>query len=493
VKDKLIPYIIIAVIIFLSTFLLGYSNKEAVPITLYRVYLEGNSIGYITSKDKLDDYINEKEKKIKEKYDIEKIYFPEGIVIREEITFGKKVLTTEEMYNKIIETNNFAIEAYEITIKPLAEGKKEKKIYTLDMEYFEEALETTIKVFAGTDDYIAFDKDQQKKIVEYGYQIEDIYVKETENDLISFQKKNIDVDKLIITSSEDMTRYILYGTLKEQEKYIIKEGDTLRSIALSNKLSPEEFLIANPKFLNMDNLIVPKEEVYIGLIDPQVTIVVEKYVIEEKEDNFHTDIVYDSTLYKGFDYYRVKGENGLNKVYEKVRYENGYISNVQIENNEVLKPTINAVYVKGQKVAPSVGDPSNWTWPTAKPYVITSPYGPRWGRIHQAVDIVGGKGYGSPIYAANNGTVISAKYSYTGGNAITINHNNGYYTYYCHLSKILVSKGDVVPAGFVIGLMGHTGHNSKTGLPVGTHLHFGIWKGPPYGHKSTSINPMLMY
>ena len=71
---------------------------------------------------------------------------------------------------------------------------------------------------------------------------------------------------------------------------------------------------------------------------------------------------------------------------------------------------------------------------------------------------------------------------YDKGHYIIINHNNGYYTNYGHLSARLVKKGDIVSIGQQIGKMG------ATGFAFGTHLHFGVWKGYPYvGGKS--INP----
>lgn len=59
------------------------------------------------------------------------------------------------------------------------------------------------------------------------------------------------------------------------------------------------------------------------------------------------------------------------------------------------------------KYAPNVADLSYWAWPTEKPYTITTYFEYRWGSFHDALDIY--VGYGSPIYAANNGVVVDAK------------------------------------------------------------------------------------
>lgn len=148
---------------------------------------------------------------------------------------------------------------------------------------------------------------------------------------------------------------------------------------------------------------------------------------------------------------------------------------------------------------------NNWAWPTNGNYVITSYYGNRWGSMHQAIDI-SGTGYGSNIYAANNGVVVTAKGGCVsgnrscngrGGNYIVIKHNvNNYYTVYMHLKDIRVRTGDVVSLGQVIGTMGNTGNvypMPTSNRPYnGTHLHFALYIGEPY-KGGYPVNPMRLY
>src|SRR5574344_1714449 len=97
--------------------------------------------------------------------------------------------------------------------------------------------------------------------------------------------------------------------------------------------------------------------------------------------------------------------------------------------------------------------------------VITSTFGPRWGRMHKGLDI---KVYtGDTISAAFDGRVRVVKYERRGyGNYIVIRHNNGLETIYGHLSKQLVREDQYVRAGEPIGLGGNTGRST------GSHLHF---------------------
>ena len=173
-----------------------------------------------------------------------------------------------------------------------------------------------------------------------------------------------------------------------------------------------------------------------------------------------------------------------NKVTKKIKKSNGDIISAVVIKSEEVVPTVNKIIVRG-KGNISTGSLGTWAWPTKTPYVITSPYAWRWGKFHDGIDI-SGTGHGSPIYAANDGVVVEARYTSYNGNYVIINHNNGYYTNYGHLASLMVKKGDIVSIGQQIGKMG------ATGFAFGTHLHFGLWKGYPYV-GGTSLNPMRLY
>jgi murein DD-endopeptidase MepM/ murein hydrolase activator NlpD len=104
--------------------------------------------------------------------------------------------------------------------------------------------------------------------------------------------------------------------------------------------------------------------------------------------------------------------------------------------------------------------------PTAR---VTSCFGPRWGRLHAGVDLAGPDH--SPIVAAGAGVVVRAGAAEGYGNAVLIDHGNGYLTHYGHLSVIAVQVGQRVAAGERIGDEGSTGHST------GPHLHFEVHEG----------------
>lgn len=97
---------------------------------------------------------------------------------------------------------------------------------------------------------------------------------------------------------------------------------------------------------------------------------------------------------------------------------------------------------------------------------ITSPFGPRHGRMHYGVDLK--LETGDPVVNAFSGMVRISKYNKTFGNVVVIRHHNGLETVYAHLSKRMVEPGDLIEAGDTLGLGGNTGRS------YGSHLHFEV-------------------
>lgn len=106
-------------------------------------------------------------------------------------------------------------------------------------------------------------------------------------------------------------------------------------------------------------------------------------------------------------------------------------------------------------------------WPVTG--TITSPYGPRWGRFHQGIDIWNEQEYKTPIGAALSGTVAFADWSGSGyGRLVILDHGNGIQTYYAHMSRISVAEGQKVRQGDTLGYMGSSGDS------LGIHLHYEV-------------------
>ncbi|WP_172295940.1 M23 family metallopeptidase [Pseudoruegeria sp. HB172150] len=114
--------------------------------------------------------------------------------------------------------------------------------------------------------------------------------------------------------------------------------------------------------------------------------------------------------------------------------------------------------------------------PVKAAFRFTSPFGMRWGRMHEGTDFAAA--HGTPIYATADGTVIHAGWLSGYGNLVKIKHEFGIETRYAHMSKVRVKVGDRVSRGDRIGDMGNTGRST------GTHLHYEVRIG------GKPVNPM---
>ena len=103
-------------------------------------------------------------------------------------------------------------------------------------------------------------------------------------------------------------------------------------------------------------------------------------------------------------------------------------------------------------------------WPLADR--VTSEYGPRWGRMHEGIDIAGG--YGAPIVAAESGHVDHVGWIGGYGNTVIVDHGGGMTTLYAHLQAPAVVVGQTVDIGETVGHVGNTGYSQ------GPHLHFEV-------------------
>jgi nucleoid-associated protein YgaU len=98
--------------------------------------------------------------------------------------------------------------------------------------------------------------------------------------------------------------------------------------------------------------------------------------------------------------------------------------------------------------------------------IMTSVFGPRWGRMHYGLDI--DLETGDNVFVAWEGMVRISQYHSSYGNVVVVRHNNGLETLYAHMSQRKVKPGDHVEAGDIVGLGGNTGRS------YGSHLHFEI-------------------
>lgn len=269
----------------------------------------------------------------------------------------------------------------------------------------------------------------------------------------------------------------LYSTKTAEVTYTVVKGDTWSEIAEDHGLTSKELLALNPGY-DIDKLQIG-EVLTLSASVPYLTMTVvqqERYV-----DDIPFDIEYTDTanLYKGDYKVTSAGEYGAADVVANVTYVNGEETQRTILSSVTLREPVTEQRLQGTKERPTWLPTGTFRWPTTGR--ITSRFGGRSspGGIgstnHKGIDIAGS--YGTPIYAADGGTVTYSGWMGGYGYLVQINHGNGYVTYYAHNSSLLVSVGDHVYKGQQIARMGSTGNST------GNHCHFevrynGVAKNP---------------
>lgn len=182
-------------------------------------------------------------------------------------------------------------------------------------------------------------------------------------------------------------------------------------------------------------------------------------------------------------YYAVttNGSEGLKHTVNNVVYLNGEEISRETAEDVIVSQPVNQVVTVG--TAPSYGSGNgSLLFPLSKATYkyISSPFGDMQDRSkpHKGVDFAANRG--TPIYAADDGTVVEACYNNSGyGYVVTIDHGNGMKTRYAHNSQNLVSVGQTVAKGQTIALVGSTGQST------GYHLHFEVQI------NGVVVNPMI--
>ena len=496
-KEELIKTGIITGIIGLLFLIIGLQSRDYnYAKKVYQVYLRGYKLGLIAEASELYKLINEEQKDIKDTYQVQTVYPPNGFKIEEVATYSDNVTTAKEIYEKIKDEDDFTIEGYTVTIKFLDKEKKDIVLNVINQEVFKKALENVVTAFVGEQEFKNYINNKQEPIDDVGQIIEKMYFEET----ITIKPAYISVNEQIFTDAISLTQYLLFGSSKEQSKYVVKAGDTIASISKDNKLNPQEFLIANPKYKNETSILTIGEKVNITLIKPILTLVQNIYSIKDEEQVYDKEYVYDPTKNLTYSEITQVGIMGIDRITRNIKVVNGEseqgaepISKVTIRARQNEITTKGGTTIYGQYVDNGL----NWGWPTNRPYVITSGYEWRWGDFHNALDI-SGTGLGSPIYASRDGVVVEVNTTCANigyyrsmcgrsyGNFVIIQHSDNYYTIYAHmLQNVSVKEGSKIKRGQVIGYMGSSG--SSTGV----HVHFGVSRGFP--DQGVWLNPWSVF
>ena len=177
IRDKIITVIMcILVLVFLLVFTKVAKYDD--PKEVYEVYLNGQKMGLIADSDELYNLIDDEQKDIKSKYNVNKVYPPLGFEIMKYTTYDNNITDVSKIYDKIKDKEDFTIEGYKVTISDEEDPNKKIIVNVLDDEIFKNALKNVVTAFISEEDFNAYINNEQDEIVDTGQIIEHMYFKE---------------------------------------------------------------------------------------------------------------------------------------------------------------------------------------------------------------------------------------------------------------------------------------------------------------------------
>lgn len=364
----------------------------------------------------------------------------------------------------------------------LEEEKKKQQEMQQELKNTQKYLKELEKLKGDTEAYI---KELDVRLTQL---TDNIYTLERD---IDTTKADIEATKLdIIKAKAEVNAQ--YATMKLRIKYMYENGESsyldmiLGSENMGELLTRAEYLSQITAYdrAQLEKLKVAKEQLdarEASLVAKEAEL--EALLVETQEEQKATEVlmVAKKESMSGFDSQISEQEAAEKELQAELKAQKAIVAELEeIERKrkeEALKNQLNLTY-----------DGGKMTWPLPGYSRISSyfgyrsnPFGGSGREYHNGVDLPAPRG--TKIVAAYDGQVAWSYYSNSAGNWVGIDHGNEIYTVYMHMSKRLVSEGDTVKKGDVIGLVGTTGRST------GNHLHFGIRKNGSYVDPLKWVSP----
>ena len=454
-----------ALLVSSFTFNIGFAKEnESIPLQkIFHIYASGEYVGSISDKSKVKELVDIKINQASSEYN--KLNLRSG----SEITYvSEQVFNRETDDNKTLDKLNDLVtveaEAFALSVND------EIAVYVKDIESYHEVIRK-LKLKVVSEEQLT-ELEARKDSID---SLPPIKENETRILEISLKERVSGTTKLtkpeLVMSTEEAVEYLQKGTI-EEKTYTVQAGDVFGRIATNHNLTSNELTQLNNE-ITSESVLRIGQELKVTALEPIVNVQVlsEKKVTEVIK--YKNEVEETDAMFKGDTKVKQEGSDGKKNVTYVIHEQNGERVGKSVKEEEILVEVKNHIVLKGTKVIPSRGTGS-FIWPAEGGY-ISSHMGHRWGGFHKGIDIARPSGFA--IKAADNGVVTFTGRDGSYGNKVIVNHQNGYQTVYAHLSSINVSKGQTVPQGFNLGVMGSTGRST------GIHLHFEIIK------NGTAVNP----
>lgn len=356
------------------------------------------------------------------------------ITFKPVISFGKEIDDADTVLKRFTYMGDIQAQAYGIVV----DGER---VVTVESEKIANDVLDAIKELYT----------KKNKKYEYIGFVEDIKIEPYSTTLANVSSKAAAIKKIKKGGQEEVT-------------YKVKAGDTLYGICEKLDVSLSELKKMNPKIT--DNMTIHIGDKFVTQqAIPLITVeTVEVSVFAEPVD-YKTVTKKSGSYFKGETVVVQSGKKGKARVTARLTKRNGKTVKRKDLEVETIKEPVNKIIVKGTKPVPAKKGTGTFMRPVNAG--VYAGYGMRWGRMHYGLDFSAPTG--TPIYAADGGTVTFAGWSGAYGYVITIDHGANKKTLYAHCSRLFVSAGNKVYKGQHIAAVGSTGRST------GPHCHFEIF------------------
>ena len=402
----------------------------------YEYAYNGRTLGIVKEQRDVLEILEMVSEELSLEYGSSIVIDPEtDITFKPVISYGKDIDDADTVLRRFTYMGDIQAQAFAIVVNG-------ERIATVESEKIAQDVLDSIKAM--------YTKDSDAKYEYVGF-AEDVKIEPYNTTLANVSSKSAALKKIKSGGQQEVT-------------YTVKSGDTLYGICDKLGVNLQELKKMNPKIkdtmtLHVGDKFVTQQEI------PLITVeTVEVSVFAEAID-YKTVTKESSKYYKGETVVTQAGKKGKARVTARLTKHNGVTVDREDLSVETIKKPVNKIVVKGTKAVPAKKGTGTFMRPVN--VGVYAGYGMRWGRIHYGLDYAAPTG--TPIYAADGGTVTSAGWSGAYGYTIVIDHGANKKTLYAHCSRLFVSAGTKVYKGQHIAAVGSTGRST------GPHCHFEIF------------------
>ena len=402
----------------------------------YEYAYNGRALGIVREQRDVLEILEMVSEELSLEYGSNIVINPEtDITFKPVISYGKDIDDADTVLKRFTYMGDIQAQAYSIVV----DGER---IVTVESEKIaNDVLEAIKKIYTD-------DSDTKYEYIGFA---EDVKIEPYNTTLANVSSKSAALKKIKSGGQQEVT-------------YTVKSGDTLYGICEELGVTLSELKKMNPKIketmtLHVGDKFVTQQEI------PLITVETVEVSVFAEAIEYDTITKKSGSYYEGESVVTQAGKNGKARVTARLTKQNGKVVEREDLNVETIKEPVSRIVVKGTKPVP----PKKGTGTFIRPVNagVYASYGMRWGRMHYGLDYAAPTG--TPIYAADGGTVVSAGWSGAYGYTIVIDHGANKKTLYAHCSRLFVSAGTKVYKGQHIAAVGSTGRST------GPHCHFEIF------------------